>query len=147
VPPELRRPGLHPVGRLDLDSRGLILLTDDGELTNHLTHPRYEKEKEYLVQLNRALAPADRQSFEAGLELEDGLTCPTKLADVSLRPPIYRVILHEGRKRQIRRMFQSLGYHVQDLKRTRMGALRLGTLAEGKIKELSEGETKSLKTI
>ncbi len=140
VPEKYNVPNLHPVGRLDLDSRGLILLTNDGDLTYRLTHPRFEKEKEYLVELDRALAPADKDKFEQGLELEEGLTYPTKVADVSARPPIYRITLHEGRKRQIRRMFQSLGYHVRDLKRTRMGSLRLGTLAEGEVGELGEGE-------
>jgi 23S rRNA pseudouridine2605 synthase len=144
IPPEFRVPDLHPVGRLDLDSRGLILLTNDGDLTYRLTHPSFEKEKEYLVELDRALAPADKQKFETGLELEDGLTHPTKLADVSSRPPIYRVTLHEGRKRQLRRMFQSLGYHVRDLKRTRMGSLRLGTLGEGEMRELNPREVRML---
>lgn len=144
VPAKYRISGLHPVGRLDLASRGLILLTSDGELTYHLTHPRFEKEKEYLVELNRLLQPADQISFENGLELEDGLTSQTQVTAVSSRPPIYRIVLHEGRKRQIRRMFQSLGYAVRDLKRTRLGSLRLGTLEEGNVRELAESEIKSL---
>jgi 23S rRNA pseudouridine2605 synthase len=144
VPEKFRRPDLHPVGRLDLDSRGLLLLTNDGSLTYRLTHPRFEKEKEYLVQLDRTLLLPDMQRFEQGLELEDGLTFPTKVIDVSARPPIYRVTLHEGRKRQLRRMFQSLGYHVRDLKRVRMGNLRIDTLPEGEVRELTAGEVTSL---
>jgi len=144
VPPPFRVPGLHPVGRLDLASRGLILLTNNGELTYHLTHPRFEKEKEYLVALDRVLTPIDKTKFESGLELEDGLTSQTKVADVSLRPPIYRITLHEGRKRQIRRMFQSLGYTVRDLKRTRMGSLRIGTMKERDVRELTDSEIMEL---
>jgi len=140
VPMSYRVPGLHPVGRLDLESRGLLLITNDGELTFHLTHPRFEKEKEYLVELNNTLMPADKTKFECGLELEDGLTAQTKIVDVSSKPPIYRITLHEGRKRQIRRMFQSLGYAVRDLKRTRLGCLRLGTIKEGEIRELTDIE-------
>ena len=144
IPGQFRVPDLHPIGRLDLDSHGLILLTNDGDLTYRLTHPRFEKEKEYLVQLDRAMSLEDKNQFQQGLELEDGLTYPTKVAGVSLRPPIYRVILHEGRKRQIRRMFQSLRYHVVDLKRTRMGSLRIGALAEGQSRELTGAEVNSL---
>ena len=144
IPAQYRVSGLHPVGRLDLASRGLILLTSDGELTYRLTHPRFEKEKEYLVELSRTLAPVDKAKFEHGLELEDGLTSPAKLTDVSSRPPIYRIIIHEGRKRQIRRMFQGLSYAVRDLKRTRMGNLRLGTLKEGDVRELTDNEVQSL---
>jgi len=144
VPAKYRSTSLHLVGRLDLASRGLMLLTTDGELTHHLTHPRFEKEKEYLVTLSHALTPTDKTAFEQGLELDDGITSPTRVVDVSLKPPAYRVTLHEGRKRQIRRMFQSLGYEVRDLKRTRLGSLRLGTLKEGMARELTEDEIKGL---
>ena len=146
VPEKYRRPDLHPVGRLDLDSRGLLLVTNDGSLTYRLTHPRFEKEKEYLVHIDRALLADDLQRFEQGLELEDGLTYPTKVIPVSSRPPIYRVTLHEGRKRQLRRMFQSLGYHVRDLKRVRMGNLRIDTLPEGELRELTPHEVSDLQT-
>ncbi|MCL2149945.1 MAG: rRNA pseudouridine synthase, partial [Dehalococcoidia bacterium] len=144
VPIKYRVPGLHPVGRLDLASRGLTLLTSDGRLTYRLSHPRFEKEKEYLAELDRVLTPADEAVFARGLELEDGPTCPAGIAGVSLRPPIYRITLHEGRKRQIRRMFQSLGYVVRDLKRTRLGSLRLGALKEGEVRELTDDELRSL---
>jgi len=144
LPAKYLVPGLHPAGRLDLDSRGLILLTNDGALTYRLTHPSFEKDKEYLVHLDRVMPAADKRSVEKGLELEDGLTYPTQVVEISLKPPIYRVILHEGRKRQLRRMFQSLGYHVRDLKRTRIGNLRLGILEEGQVRELTEDEVSSL---
>ena len=147
VPAKYQVPGLHPVGRLDVASRGLILLTNNGALTYRLTHPRFEKEKEYLVELDHALIPADKAKFEDGLELEDGLTSHTKVTDVSLRPPMYRVVLHEGRKRQIRRMFQSLNYTVRNLKRTRLGCLRLSTLGEGMIRELTESEIRTLEKV
>ena len=144
VPAKYCVPGLHPVGRLDLESRGLILLTNDGELTHRLTHPRFEKEKEYMVELIRTLMPIDKTRFEQGLELEDGPTHPTRIVQVALKPPLYRITLHEGRKRQIRRMFQSLGYAVRDLKRTRLGSLRLGTLKEGEVRELADNEVRAL---
>jgi 23S rRNA pseudouridine2605 synthase len=140
LPEKYKHKNLYPVGRLDLDSRGLLLLTNDGDLTFRLTHPRFEKEKEYLVELDRPLSEADSARFEAGLELEDGMTWPVRLSRRQANPPLYSVVLHEGRKRQLRRMFGSLGYKVADLQRVRMGGLTLGTLAEGKTRELSAVE-------
>ncbi len=140
LPERYRLKNLYPVGRLDLDSRGLLLLTNDGDLTYRLTHPRFEKEKEYLVRLDRPLSETDAARFEQGLELEDGLTWPVRLRRQQENPTLYSVILHEGRKRQLRRMFHSLGYAVNDLQRIRMGHLKLGKLAEGEARELSAAE-------
>lgn len=140
LPIEYRGLNLYPVGRLDLDSKGLLLLTDDGDLTFRLTHPRFEKEKEYLVALDRRLDPIDKNRFEQGLELEDGITYPTSVKETSGMPPIYKVILHEGRKRQLRRMFGSLGYKVEGLQRIRIGKLTLGDLPEGQTKVLSKSD-------
>ena len=140
LPEKYKHQNLYPVGRLDLDSRGLLLLTNDGDLTFRLTHPRFEKEKEYLVELDRPLSEADSVRFEAGLELEDGMTRPVRLSRRREIPPLYSVVLHEGRKRQLRRMFGSLGYRVADLQRIRMGSFTLGTLAEGETRELSATE-------
>jgi 23S rRNA pseudouridine2605 synthase len=144
LPDQHKQPGLYPVGRLDKDSRGLLLLTNDGNLTYRLTHPKFEKEKEYIVLLDRLLTYTDKNSFEAGLELEDGMTYPTVVKEIKSAMPAYNVILHEGRKRQLRRMFQSLGYSVLDLKRVRLGSLKLDSLAEGKTRELSEIEVEQL---
>ena len=140
LPEKYKHKNLYPVGRLDMDSRGLLLLTNDGDLTFRLTHPRFEKEKEYLVTLEHPLTEADSARFEAGLELEDGMTWPVRLSRRQANPPLYSVVLHEGRKRQLRRMFGSLGYRVADLQRIRVGSLKLGTLAEGEARELSATE-------
>jgi len=145
LPEKYRRFRLYPVGRLDKDSTGIILLTNDGELTNKLTHPRYEHEKEYLVQINSSIKPDERKKLEKGLHLEDGLTYPAVVRGVNDCPPFnYRITIHEGRKRQVRRMFQSLGYHVQALKRVRIGSLTLGKLEEGEIRELDAREKRVL---
>ena len=140
LPPAYKDLPLNPVGRLDLDSSGLVILTDDGELTYKLTHPRFEKEKEYAVALDKELRPEDRLSFERGLELEDGMTSPTSVKEFPGRRATYYVILREGRKRQLRRMFGSLGYRVTALKRVRMGNLLLGDLPEGRTRVLSKEE-------
>ena len=94
LPPEYRDRSLHPVGRLDMDSSGLLLLTDDGALTNRLTHPSFEKEKEYVVTLDRELQIEDKIRFEQGLELEDGPTWPTTVRQSSLESKTYYVVLH-----------------------------------------------------
>jgi len=144
LPSEYRGRSLHPAGRLDMDSSGLLLLTDDGALTYRLTHPSFEKEKEYVVTLDRELSMEDKIRFEHGIELEDGLTWPTIVRESPTERKTYYVILHEGRKRQLRRMFACLGYRVTGLKRIRMGNLLLGELPEGKMKVLSQAEIATL---
>jgi len=145
LPEKYRRFRLYPVGRLDKDSTGLLLLTNDGELTNKLTHPRYENEKEYLVQVDRSIKPDDKRKLEMGLHLEDGLTYPAVVRGVNDCPPFnYSIAIHEGRKRQVRRMFQSLGYRVHALKRVRIGSLTLGKLEEGEMRELDAREKREL---
>ncbi len=145
LPGEYRKGILHPVGRLDMDSSGLLLLTDDGALTHRLTHPSFEKEKEYLIVLDRKLLPGDKSSFEAGLELEDGPTYPTTIKESESNPLTYHVILHEGRKRQLRRMFAHLGYRVISLRRIRLGSLLLGDLPEGRTRALTQAEIIALR--
>ena len=145
LPEKYRRLRLFPVGRLDLDSTGLLILTNDGALTYQLTHPRFEHEKEYLVQIEGSLQPRERQNLEHGVKLEDGLTAPAIIKDVRSTPPYnYSLTIHEGKKRQIRRMFAHLGYRVLTLKRIRMGSLILGNLKEGQTRELTAREVKSL---
>lgn len=124
LPDDLQQ--LKSVGRLDKDSSGLLLLTDDGELANHLTHPRYGKEKTYEVELDRPLAADDRTQVEQGVKLEDG---PSKLQINGLNEKSFTVIMSEGRNRQIRRTFKALGYTVTGLHRTAFGPYRLGQLA------------------
>lgn len=122
---------LKPIGRLDKDSSGLLLLTNDGELANELTHPKYQKEKVYRVKLNKTLLPEDKNKLLTGVELVDGVSKFIKLADCSNRT--YEVVMAEGRKRQIRRTFIALGYEVIELHRTGFGKYVLGNLETGKI--------------
>ena len=144
LPEKYRHLKLYPVGRLDKESTGLLLLTNDGALTYRLTHPRFEHEKEYLVQLGRWLKPGEKEKLERGIELEDGKTRPAVVEAVKTEPFSYRVTVHEGRKRQLRRMFQSLGYRALALKRVRTGGLILGSLKEGEARELTRKEVKEL---
>jgi len=144
LPEKYRNIRLYPVGRLDKDSTGLVLLTNDGDLTYRLTHPRFEKEKEYLVRFEGKLTVDDQARLEKGIELDDGRTAPAVIGNAP--PPYnYSVIIHEGRKHQVRRMFAALGYTVLALKRVRLGKLKLGTLAEGSVRPLTPEEVKGLK--
>ena len=145
LPEQYRHLRLYPVGRLDMDSTGLLIMTNDGALTYQLTHPKFEHEKEYLVQVDGKLQPRERQNLERGLKLEDGMTAPATIKEVRAVPPFnYSLTIHEGKKRQIRRMFAHLGYRVLALKRIRMGNLTLGTLKEGQTRQLTSREVKSL---
>jgi 23S rRNA pseudouridine2605 synthase len=144
LPAEYRGLGLYPVGRLDHDTTGLLLLTNDGNLTYRLTHPRFELGKEYLVHIDGTLNQQQRDLLEKGALLDDGITAPAKVTEISYDPPYnYSVTIHEGRTRQVRRMFAHLGFTVKSLKRIRMGNLRLGELAEGSFRKLSAQEIAS----
>ncbi len=127
---------VYPVGRLDKDSEGLILLTNDGELANKLTHPRYEHQKEYEVTIGKALSRDAKKVLENGMDIEDGFVQGIKIKREQKigRRIIITVILKEGKNRQIRKMFGTLGYDVLVLKRTRIHKLKLGTLPIGKWK-------------
>ncbi|PIR04487.1 MAG: hypothetical protein COV59_00730 [Candidatus Magasanikbacteria bacterium CG11_big_fil_rev_8_21_14_0_20_39_34] len=128
---------LYPVGRLDKDSEGLILLTNDGDLTNKMTHPRFEHEKEYELQLDSRLSKQAIKVLEHGMDIGEGEYAKgiriLKESAVGRRY-IVHVILQEGKNRQIRRMFGRLGYKVLSLKRTRFGKFKLGTLPVGRWK-------------
>ncbi len=145
LPEKYRHLRVYPAGRLDKNSTGLLLLTNDGELTYQLTHPRFQHEKEYLVLLDRGLSPDEKRRLEQGLELEDGMTHPAIVREAKeLSLFSYSVTIHEGRKRQVRRMFDRLGHHVLALKRIRIGSLSLGDLPEGETRELSKKEVQVL---
>ena len=137
-------PGIYGAGRLDRDSEGLLLLSDDKRLLHRLTDPLHHLPKTYLVQVEGALQPREKQNLENGVRLEDGLTAPAIIKEMRLAPFNYSLIIHEGKKRQIRRMFAHLGYRVMALKRIRMGKLTLGTLKESQTRQLTEREIKSL---
>ena len=134
---------IFPVGRLDSDSRGLLLLTNDGELAYSLTHPSQESEKEYIVKLNMPLTPDDEQLLTAGISLYNATCCFYRMEKLSERE--YRVELKQGLKRQIRLMVRSVSKEVVDLQRVRVGNLKLGDLPEGKWRHLTEIEINSLK--
>jgi 23S rRNA pseudouridine2605 synthase len=135
LPPELHT--LKPIGRLDKYSSGVLLLTNDGELAQRLTHPKYEKTKQYEVVLDKDLQPLHRQMIaEMGVQLDDG---PSKFMLERLQEgndTHWRVIMHEGRNRQIRRTFEALGYQIRRLSRTHFGEYTLGDLKSGDFKTL-----------
>ena len=133
---------LFTVGRLDADSEGLLLLTNQGDLAQHLAHPRHKVEKEYRVRLDRAPDPAALRQMEKGVRLEKGLGRAEKAEYLGGREVC--VILRQGMKRQIRLMFRKLGFTVERLKRTRIAHLELGTLVPGAWKVLSEREVRKL---
>ena len=134
---------LYPVGRLDLDTTGLILLTNDGELAHRLTHPSFEVPKTYRAHV--AGPPVSKgaiQALRAGVELEDGLTAPAKVRRVDAAT--LELTVHEGRKRQIKRMCAAVGHPVKALERIAIGELRLGQLAPGAYRRLTQAEVSRL---
>jgi 23S rRNA pseudouridine2605 synthase len=135
---------LYPVGRLDADASGLILLTNDGELANRLTHPRFEVPKTYRVRVapSPLREPALRRLRE-GVELEDGTTAPAKVR--RLGSDTLELTIHEGRNRQIKRMCEAVGHRVVALERTRFGPLALGDLESGGSRRLSAAEVERLR--
>jgi len=140
---------LYPVGRLDLDSEGLILLTDDGELANFLTHPRYEHEKEYRVLVNGRVSAETLEAWQQGVELEGRPTAPARVEILGQRADdtVLRIVMHEGRKRQIRRVAELLGHPVRQLERVRLGPLHLGALEAGQWRYLTPKEVDSLQAL
>jgi 23S rRNA pseudouridine2605 synthase len=129
---------LYPVGRLDADSTGLLLLTNDGELANRLTHPRYGVAKTYRARLAKPIGGREVAALRAGVELEDGPTAPARAE--RLGPREIEIELREGRNRQVRRMVEAVGNRVLGLRRVGFGSLALGDLPEGKARRLGEGE-------
>ncbi len=129
---------LYPVGRLDVDSTGLLLLTNDGELANRLTHPRYEVEKAYRAELRRPPSDRDLSRLAKGVELEDGMTAPAVVRRLGERE--VEIVLREGRNRQVRRMAEAVGNEVVALRRVRFGPIELGGLGQGHARRLGEVE-------
>lgn len=134
---------LYPVGRLDADTSGLILLTNDGELANRLTHPRYGVPKTYRATLGGPpISERMLRELRNGIELEDGMTAPARAR--RLTPHQLELTIHEGRKRQVRRMCEALGRPVRELRRVRFGPLELGDLRPGRARRLTAGEVAAL---
>ncbi|HET6964824.1 MAG TPA: pseudouridine synthase [Acidimicrobiales bacterium] len=135
-------PRVFPVGRLDTATEGLLLLTNDGDLTHRLTHPSFGVEKEYLASVEGTPRPGSIRRLREGVELEDGLTAPAKVSQAA--PDVLRITIHEGRNRQVRRMAEAVGHPVRRLVRTRIGPLRTGTLGPGEWRPLTQEEVRAL---
>lgn len=163
VPPDLARGArLYPVGRLDLDSEGLVLLTNDGDWAERVLHPRYAVEREYAVGLARPLSREQAEALETGVELAEGVATVTglrgqtrtedrRLAEIlepapDARLTWVRVTIHQGWKRQLRRTFAEIGAPVRRLVRVRIGTLRLEDMAAGDVRALSPTEVRRLGT-
>jgi 23S rRNA pseudouridine2605 synthase len=159
LPAQARGTRLYPVGRLDEESEGLLLFTDDGKWADLLLHPRYGVEREYMVGLDRSVTKVQRTALRGGIELEEGLARLDRLEDATpaqvrnlldlLDPPHpelrwYRVVLAQGWKRQIRRMFESAGAPVRRLVRVRVGTLKLTDLHSGEARALTHQEVTQL---
>jgi 23S rRNA pseudouridine2605 synthase len=137
--------GLYPVGRLDRLSTGLLLLTNDGDLTNKIIHPKSKITKIYRVTLDKPITKEAYSSFEKGVLLEGKMTLPAKCFFLDSTGKLLEIHLNEGRNRQIRKMFEVLGFEVTRLKRIAIGNLKLGKLKLGAFRELSAYELKNLK--
>lgn len=133
---------VYPVGRLDYDTEGLLLFTDDGDLAFRLTHPKSEIPKTYLVRIEGAIGDKELNRLRAGVELDGKLTgkSKVKVIETDKRYTKLHVTINEGRNRQVRRMFECVGKQVDFLKRIRIGDLGLGSLARGKVRRLSDEE-------
>jgi 23S rRNA pseudouridine2605 synthase len=135
-------PRVFPVGRLDADTEGLLLLTNDGDLTHRLTHPSFGVEKEYVAEVSGTPSPADVRRLREGVELEDGTTSPAKAV---LTPPnVLTLTIHEGRNRQVRRMCDAVGHPVLRLVRTRIGPITDRSLKPGAWRPLTNDEVHAL---
>ena len=136
-------PRVFPVGRLDADTEGLILLTNDGDLTNYLTHPSFGIEKEYLVQVEAKPSRNAIRELRQGVELDDGITAPAKVSLVDEK--LIKIVIHEGRNRQVRRMCESVGHPVKRLIRSRIGPIVDRSLHPGSFRELTNQELQSIR--
>lgn len=136
-------PRVHPVGRLDLDTEGLLLLTNEGELTHRLTHPSFGVDKEYLAEVEGTPSRGALRRLREGVDLEDGRTAPARVSLLS--DHLLRLTIHEGRNRQVRRMCEAVGHPVTRLVRTRIGPLTDRTLAPGEWRALTGAEVQELR--
>ena len=136
-----------PVGRLDVATEGLIILTDDGELAHRVAHPSFEIDKVYHTEASGVLSEAERRTLESGVELDGRRTAPARVEVLSTtrNSTVAVVTIHEGRKRQVRRMFESVGHPVRVLRRTRVGPLELADLGPGSWRHLTDEELRTLK--
>ena len=133
---------IFPIGRLDYNTSGLLLLTNDGDFANRVMHPRYEIKKTYQVEVNKPIAEHSIKNIEKGILLEDGKTSPAKVRKI--RDNIIEIIIHEGRNRIIRRMMEKAGYKIKSIERVKIGKLGLGNLRQGRYKELNKREREKI---
>jgi 23S rRNA pseudouridine2605 synthase len=142
---------IYPVGRLDYDTSGLLVLTNDGEFANLLMHPKNEINKVYVAKVKGIPSKENLRKLEKGIRLEDGKTAPARVnllsADNKKQSAIVEITIHEGRNRQVRRMFEAIGHDVLKLKRERYGFLTLSGLKTGDARELSPHEVKQLRAL
>ncbi|HTL70717.1 MAG TPA: pseudouridine synthase [Candidatus Eisenbacteria bacterium] len=140
---------LFPVGRLDRDTTGLLIMTDDGELAFRLTHPKFGVKKKYRARVEGVVTDREKDQLERGVALEEGMTAPCEIQFESRKPKftVLYVILHEGKKRQIRRIFEKIGHWVTDLERLEYGPLTLGDLPQGRRRELTSQEVAALEEV
>lgn len=142
---------IFPIGRLDYDSSGLILLTNDGELYNKIIHPRVEIDKKYVVVVKGELSLDDKEKFESGLDIGGYITAPAKLKMLEYSPrrdlSTIEVCIHEGKNRQIRKMCSAINHDVVSLKRVSIGNIRIGELKKGEYRYLNDEEVKYLKSL
>ncbi|GAC1658770.1 MAG: pseudouridine synthase [Candidatus Dormibacteraceae bacterium] len=138
---------IFAVGRLDMDTHGLLLMTDDGELANRLAHPRYHVAKEYLVQVDGQPNESRLRRLRDGVDIGDVTTKPAEVEFLAANRgrSLLRIVIREGRNRQVRRMFDAIGHPVRDLERTGFGPLRLGRLKEGHWRRLRQAEVMALR--
>lgn len=135
-------PRVYPVGRLDYDTEGLLLLTNDGDLTHRITHPSFGLEKEYLAHVDGSPSRGALRTLREGVELDDGMTAPAHAS--LLAPNLIRLVIHEGRNRQVRRMCEAVGYPVKRLVRTSIGPISDRTLKAGDWRTLERSEVQAL---
>jgi 23S rRNA pseudouridine2605 synthase len=138
---------IYPVGRLDYNTTGALLLTNDGDLAYFLAHPRFNVSKIYRTLLNKRIRPIDLHHFRKGIELDGTMTAPCRAEEIRIlnNASYLEIEIHEGRNRQIRRMFQALGYHVEELHRVNFAGLKADDLKPGEWRRLSDKEIKNLK--
>lgn len=142
---------IYPIGRLDYDTSGLLLLSNDGEFTNLLSHPSYEIKKTYIAKVEGIPLRESLKKLERGIQLEDGKTAPAKVKVLSVDKrkgkSIVEIVIHEGRNRQVRRMFEAIGHPVQKLRREKYAFLDLRGLNSGDSRELTPHEVKQLRVL
>jgi pseudouridine synthase len=137
---------IYPVGRLDLDTEGLLLMTNDGVFARRISHPSSEIKKTYIAWVTGQLTPQAIEQLRRGVEIEGGVTAPALIAQIGREKGLtqFKLVIHEGKKRQIRRMFHAIGYETVYLKRTGIGSLALGDLPVGQYRFLTPVEVAAL---